>query len=143
MELGLRTKIRSLPSEIRRQMRINRVGGAALIFSTLTCVIYVLNPLWSREFELRAGIFAWGSLIDIGNFVCWGLIAISLIAEEGKALGVVSLLLLAVTERLMLPLLVVMIGVNFFPLLPFVIVPLIVVALLIRYRRMRRPKLTP
>ena len=135
MQLGLRTKIHNFPSEIRRQMSANHIGAAALICSTLTCVICVLNPLWSPEFELRAGIFAWGSLVVIGNVICWMLIAVSLVAEQGKLLGVISLLLLAATENYTLPLLAMMIGVNFFPQLPIVPAPLIVLSIFLRYRR--------
>jgi hypothetical protein len=129
--------IRGVPTRFGQELRISHIGCAALACAVATCAIFPLRELWSRDFELRGGLLSWGALILIGNWLTFLLAFLSLVAERGKMPSILSLLLLALIERYWLPLIGIMVFVNFFPLSLIAIPVLVVLALLLR-RSLRR-----
>jgi hypothetical protein len=120
-----------------RQLSASRIGHASLWFSLATCAIFLLQRFWSIDFELRAGLLSWGSLTLIGSSLTLAMAGLSLIAEKGKLSATLAVLLLCLIETYFLPLIVVMIGVNFIPELLFLTPALLGIAFWLRRRRVR------
>jgi hypothetical protein len=136
MPLAILRKLKRVTQCFHDQVRVSRIGYASLWLSLVTCTIFVLQRFWSIDFELRAGLLSWGSLMLVGNCLTLAIASLSLIADNGKILAALSFVLLALVETYSLPLIVVMAAVNFFWELLLLLPTLLLAALWLRRRRM-------